>query len=205
MMALNNEYDDCVEALLNEFGTDNPEPSALLLAMVNSHYACTRLLLLEVGIDGVTPLMYYASLGNVVHVKHCLESPDLSKYIGNQTMNDWTALMFADAGGFTLCVKLRLAREQWMQDSQGETALMKAVAWNSNSVIALLLQKNFIEFGMKTHDGNTALMIAVQNNAPESVLLLQMYEQGLCDFLGNTVFMLVAQNGFLEIVEIPCP
>lgn len=103
--------------------------------------------------------------------------------------------MFAAAGGFTLCVNLLLADEQGMQDNNGETALMKAASRNNNNVIQLLLQQGSTELGMKAFDGRTALMIAVQNTALESVLLLQQHEQGLSDFSGVTALMFAAQGG----------
>lgn len=204
MMAANHGYDACVSILLNEFATESSESSALLLAMTNGHYRCIQLLSLEVGLNGVTPLMYYASLGNVAHVGHCLENPVLANYLRCQTTTGWTALMFAAAGGFTLCVKLLLADEQGMQDNNGETALMKAASRNNHNVIQLLLQQSFTELGMKAFNGQTALMIAVQNTALESVSLLQQHEQDLRDFTGATALMFAAQKGFIEAVATLC-
>ncbi|KWX15117.1 Ankyrin repeat protein [Giardia duodenalis assemblage B] len=204
MMAASRGYDDCVEVLLNEFATESSEPSALLLAMTNSHCTCTRLLSLEVGLGGVTPLMYYASLGNVAHVNHYLESP-VSKYLRCQTTTGWTALMFAAAGGFALCARMLLADEQGMQDSNGETALMKAASRNNNNIIKLFLQEESTEIGMKTLDGHTALMIAVQNNALESASLLQQYEQGLCTFSGATALMFAAKEGLPKAIDLLQP
>lgn len=202
MMAAYRGYDTCVRILLNEFATESTESSALLLAMMSGHYKCIKLLSLEIGLNGVTPLMYYASLGNVAYVGHCLESPILANCLRGQTTTGWTALMFAAAGGFTLCVNLLLADEQGMQDNNGETALMKAASRNNNNVIQLLLQQGSTELGMKAFDGRTALMIAVQNTALESVLLLQQHEQGLSDFSGVTALMFAAQGGFAEAITI---
>lgn len=106
-----------------------------------------------------------------------------------------TALMYAARVGSVDSVKLLVSREAGLKDSCGMTALMYAVEQNRLEVAQILIAfetGQIVEGG--THQGFTALMLAVHKGLCEMVQLLSRRESRIAGRNGVTALMLAASG-----------
>ncbi|TNJ27900.1 Ankyrin repeat protein 1 [Giardia muris] len=106
-----------------------------------------------------------------------------------------TALMYAARAGFTDGVKLLASREAGLKDACGMTALMYAVEQNRLDVAQILIAfetGQIIESG--SHQGFTALMLAVHKGLGEMVQVLARRESRIAGRNGVTALMLAASG-----------
>jgi ankyrin repeat protein len=112
--------------------------------------------------SGKTELMFQASSGDIIKVKHLLNE---HKGLINVNLPDnrlgKTALMFAAQGGWGKTIKclVKNGADMDLQDEDGNNALMYAISSGySNAVWPLMRTKNI---NAQNNQGKTALMIAV--------------------------------------------
>ena len=127
----------------------------------------------------------------------------LSKEAGIPARNTVTALMYASQKGHVETVRLLLDYEAGKMSEDQWTALMYAALNNQSEVVKLLAPK---EAGMRRdkYTGATAMIIAAEHGAVESVAILADYEAKCIDKVGCTALMVAAQRGQTAVVKIIC-
>lgn len=127
----------------------------------------------------------------------------LSKEAGIPARNTVTALMYASQKGHVETVQLLLDYEAGKMSEDQWTALMYAALNNQSEVVRLLAPK---EAGMRRdrYTGATAMIIAAEHGAAESVAVLADYEAKCVDKVGCTALMVAAQRGQTAVVRILC-
>lgn len=127
----------------------------------------------------------------------------LSKEAGIPARNTVTALMYASQKGHVETVRLLLDYEAGKMSEDQWTALMYAALNNQSEIVKLLAPK---EAGMRRdkYTGATAMIIAAEHGAAESVAVLVDYEAKCVDKVGCTALMVAAQRGQTAVVKILC-
>lgn len=127
----------------------------------------------------------------------------LTKEAGIPARNTVTALMYASQKGHVETVRLLLDYEAGKMSEDQWTALMYAALNNQSEVVKLLAPK---EAGMRRdkYTGATAMIIAAEHGAAESVSILADYEAKCVDKVGCTALMVAAQRGQAAVVKILC-
>lgn len=113
MLAAMNGYKACIGELLIEQGETNENgDTALLLAMRARKHDCIKLLEGEIGISGVTSLMYTASLGNESILSHFLTEKKAAALMGRQDNQGRTSLMYAMESGIAIDISKPLLNKE---------------------------------------------------------------------------------------------
>lgn len=140
MLAATNGYKECVEQLLIELGETNLNgDTALLLAMRARKRECIKLLEGEIGISGVTSLMYKASLGDESVLSHFLTERKAAALMGRQDNQGRTALMYAMESGMDISTcKPLLDKEENISAADGTLPVYIALKWGLSDYLRLL-------------------------------------------------------------------
>lgn len=200
---LASECHENIEPLLSEIGiflTKRISHLSLCAMSSNSRGIDADWFIPEVGINGFTNLMVYATIGDARCVSHYLHEAK------EQTTMGYTALMFAASNGHSDCVNL-LLKEARATDNYGWTALMMAADNGHASCVKALLHH---EKGMVRKGNMTPLMFAAQEGYEDCVQLLLEDEDNLNVFTdseygggeGINALVMAAWGGHLECVKL---
>lgn len=110
-----------------------------------------------------------------------------------------TAMMLAAACGYSGLISLLRTREEKMQDTHGNTALMYAV--NSSSLDAVYKLMKY-ESRIQNTEGYTALMYAAFHNKVQIVAALMKLEEGMINVQGEPAIICAVKAEAKECISI---
>lgn len=116
-----------------------------------------------------------------------------------KTCAEWFSMV---ESGNSDSISASVDRFKGFADTNGETALMKAVRRRDVSTVKILAPH---EHSWANPDGYTALMLAALNDAEDLCKLLLSYESAYTLHDGTTALMLAATNGSINALELLLP
>ena len=172
---------DLINQNLNINTKDKHDNTALMLAAMNGHSDCVKLLLSQKNVDinakdkcCDTALTLAARKGHLDCVKLLLSHDDID-INAKDNLPGMTALMLAASEGHSHCINALLSHDDIdinAEDKLGKTALMLAAENGHLDCVKFLCQKNVDNINAKNEFGKTALMLATENGHLDCVKFL---------------------------------
>lgn len=165
-------------------------------------FSCFRSLAGKTDRDGYTALMIAAINGNQAFVEKIVNTPSMHEELGKVDREGRSALILSILHQRVACAKILVTvpGELGCSMPDGVTPLILAIQKRFYSIVPSLLEVS----GQRTKEGKSALMIAMELNAPlRSLGSLPEREATLCNALGeNALFYTIRNNKHLYLARL---